>query len=520
MKNKFYYIMALSLIVALTSCDYLDVPFDNRTDIHTEEQINKLLVAAYTTSSEWVMAEFSSDNVDHMIGPGFNIDSSLDEEAFNWAQITGINQDTPHAFWGAAYGAIANANLALISIERLERENGGLTHTLRALRAEALMTRAYNHFLLASIFCMPYGSNAVNELGVYYMTHIESTVAPQYSRGNLADLFYNINRDIVVALPHIVDGHLAVPQYRFNRRAAHAFAARFNLHYRRFEEVVRYANVVLGSNPAAVLRDWQHGGSLQLQGDFRPNWFVMNNHANLLNTVASSRHFRILGPTGLATRFAHNQLIASTESSRSSTPWPGGHRFPSVGFAGGNPKIISFKFTEYFRITDPIAGIGFPHIIQVHFTTDETLLMRAEALVMLGRYQEAVNDMNTFMVNFANTTPRTLEQIVNFYNNMPYHTPLVPTPKKRLMNPDSGIVEGSVQENLLHAVLHLRRILTMHEGLRWQDIRRHGIEIVRRDVQDLTVIRTGDILTYDDPRRAIQIPETVAAAGVEQNPRR
>jgi hypothetical protein len=61
----------------------------------------------------------------------------------------------------------------------------------------------------------------------------------------------------------------------------------------------------------------------------------------------------------------------------------------------------------------------------------------------------------------------------------------------------------------------LRRIETIHEGLRFQDIKRYGIEISHN--------REGlenDVLTLDDPRRAIQLPQDVISAGLEANPRR
>ena len=527
MKINFYYIVFL-LVIMLTSCDYLDVPFDNRAQVDSEEKVGMLLVSAYTTATEWVIAEFSSDNVDHMIGLGFNELSAVQGEAYRWEQITGdVNsQDTPDFVWNRAFRAIANANLALESIERLERETG-LTPGLRAFRAEAMMARAYHHFLMASIFCMPFGSNAANELGLPYITQLETTVAPIFERGTLLELFENINRDIVAALPHITDEFLVTNtrQYRFNRRAAHAFAARFNKHFHQWEEVVRHADFVLGNNPASVLRDWEHGGRLSFTGSNDPargNWFVYRNEANLLNTVAASLHWRFMVAARSGTQYAHNVWISRTETVESVTPWGGGQggMFFSEFAWTVPPKVFVPKFEEYFQFLDPIQGVGLPNIIQVHFTTDETLLTRAEAHIMLGNYDDAVADMNMFMLNFMRgATPRTKQQIINFYNSRNYYRPDHPTPKHELRNPDLGIVSGSEKANLLHAVLHMRRMLTLHEGLRWQDIRRHGIEITRRDVEDGVLVGTGDVLRFDDPRRAIQIPESVAAAGVEKNRR-
>ena len=64
-------------------------------------------------------------------------------------------------------------------------------------------------------------------------------------------------------------------------------------------------------------------------------------------------------------------------------------------------------------------------------------------------------------------------------------------------------------------MLHLRRVETVQEGLRWLDIKRYGIEISHnRDGE------TPDVLTKDDLRRAWQLPQDVISAGVPGNPRK
>ena len=73
---------------------------------------------------------------------------------------------------------------------------------------------------------------------------------------------------------------------------------------------------------------------------------------------------------------------------------------------------------------------------------------------------------------------------------------------------------------MLQCVLGFRRLETMHLGLRWFDVKRYGIEIPRRQMnaQGRPVLKT-DVLTKNDPRRAIQIPLRVRDAGLEANPR-
>ena len=73
-------------------------------------------------------------------------------------------------------------------------------------------------------------------------------------------------------------------------------------------------------------------------------------------------------------------------------------------------------------------------------------------------------------------------------------------------------------DNLIQFILYARRILSLDEGLRWGDIKRYGIEVQHRIVENNTV-EVVDVLTKDDLRRAIQIPYNVMTAGLEANPR-
>lgn len=152
------------------------------------------------------------------------------------------------------------------------------------------------------------------------------------------------------------------------------------------------------------------------------------------------------------------------------------------------------------------------------FTTDETLLCRAEAYTLLKRYDEAAADIDAWQKAFTtNTETLTKESINDFYTKLSYYQPESPTVKKQL-HPDFR-VENGLQENLIHCILHARRLLTLEEGLRWQDVKRYGIVVYRRYFEGYTLVRITDKMEVDDPRRAIQLPTSVITAGMEPNPR-
>ena len=172
-----------------------------------------------------------------------------------------------------------------------------------------------------------------------------------------------------------------------------------------------------------------------------------------------------------------------------------------------------------FEYTDVQAGIGHAHSAYAVLTTDLTLLVRAEAYAMLGKYNEAVADLNTEVKAYSSgALSVTLAGIKDFYNGISYYTPTDPTPKKRFNTAFN--IEPTTQEPLLHAILQLRRIMTTGEGWRLQDVKRYGMVIYRRTLSaSSTVVAVKDSLTANDPRRAIQLPQDVITAGLPANPR-
>ena len=97
---------------------------------------------------------------------------------------------------------------------------------------------------------------------------------------------------------------------------------------------------------------------------------------------------------------------------------------------------------------------------------------------------------------------------------------MLSTVKKDLNRVVASDAEGSVRETMLQCVLGFRRIETLHQGLRWFDVKRYGIEIVRRLMGPAgTPVELLDVLKKDDLRRAVQIPLDIREAGLKANPR-
>lgn len=526
MKNIKTYSAALLMAWAFASCsDFLDTVPDNRAEIDTESKVTSLLVSAYPNYYPIMMFEKASDNTADN-GEMYGFEYQQEQDAYLWNDIkTDTDQDSPQGMWNGLYMAIASANHALQAIEQM-----GNPASLNAQKGEALLCRAYAHFVLANIFCEAYDpATASTKLGIPYATKPETEVAPEYTRGTLEETYQHIAADLEEGLPLINDNLYSVPKYHFNKKAANAFAARFYLFYVKedksnYEKVLEYGKVVLGTNPARSLRQLQADLGPLTELDERGDAYISASvDANLLITPINSSWPYIYGPYNMAKRYGMNRTVTETETLWAGAPWNNPLFYASLN--GMEQKLCFFKYRMYFEYTDKVNGIGFRHAVIVPFSTNETLLCCIEANILKAQpdYATAVEYMNKWLDaskgdgRYGYPETLTEDKIVDFYEGVGY-TPIPVTDEtkrtvKKHLNPCFSFVNKK-QENMIHCVLQMRRIETIHDGSRWMDVKRYGIEITHnRDGMDPIV------LTKDDPRRAFQLPQDVIEAGLEANPR-
>lgn len=537
MKNRYpiVVISALSALFAASCNDYLDETPDNRTELDSDDKITRLLTSAYPKTTYALYTNYMSDDHDD-IGTGYGDMSNYETfmtQAWNWEHITEeSDDDAPKSTWESHYTAIAVANQALDAIAGL-----GNPSSLDAQRGEALICRAYAHFRLVNLFCQHYSEEfGATDLGIPYSESPETEVSPVYSRGTVKDVYEKIDRDIEEGLPLIDDNIYSVPKYHFNRLAATAFAAEFNLYYRRYDKAIEYANVVLGNNPEVMMRDlssWRNTTLLPADVDVRGMAYInATENANLLLMTCNSSLGLTTSNYYYGKRYLYNVYISNNEVLNSkSVLWTtetvdiNTFLLPCFGFASTPVMYTRLNIPYIFEMTDPVAETGFSHSVLPVYTTENSLLVRAEANVMKANpdYAAAMADINLWVrkhVVAAYQAPKTEQQVADYYGGLAYYTSTAPTTRKKL-NPEVPFADAK-QEAFIHALLHLRRIEFFGEGQRWFDVKRYGIEITRRQfryVNGQPSVTEEDKLAPRDPRRAIQLPVGVIAAGMEANPR-
>lgn len=506
-------LVTLGLTLTATSCNkFLDTLPDKRTELNNDQKVKALLVSAYPTMHRAGLIEHRTDNVQDN-GLRYEEDDISVRQNYRWEWHTDTDWDTAQGLWEACYASIGSANQALLSIEQL-----GNPASLQAAKGEALLCRAWGHYLLVTTFSQAYNAQtSATDKGMPYFTEPERSINIQAKRLSVKETYERIEADLKVGYPLIKDSNYtpATLKYHFNQRAAAAFMADFYLSYEHWAEAKKYADIALGQNP--TLRDLAGYQKFTGPSEYTYAYISAEEPANLMLQATRS----LWGRTYNDRRYGHADVIARSQTYRS--VFPGGSSLPVFDrlYYSGTPDPMVFfpKMEEIFEITNVLARTGQPHIVATPFTVDKSLLLRAEANVLLGQYDAALADLNLWYLSKGGRSA-TMEQVEQHYS--------IPTgqseeeqaaAKNKLatiakpLNPRfAKPLEEGRQYLLMQAVLHAKRVDAVHEGGRWDDIKRYGIEI-KHALYDGTELT----LTAHDARKALQIPANVITAGLEPN---
>ncbi len=508
----------------MTSCsDFLDKMPDNRVTLDTPKKVRNLLVSAYMDANYALIGELSSDNLIDNTSPDKNgvsypllgAEERMHEELFAWEDVKSSDQqDSPSSVWGGAYLAIAVANHALDALDQMS--NDYPIAEINALRGEALISRAFHHFVLVNIFSKAYRDEELSkqDVGIPYITEPEKEVFVNYERISVTEVYKMIEQDILEGLPLLNDEAFTTPKYHFNEKAAYSFAARFYLFKRDYDKVIEYADAVLGQDPSGLLRSWKE--ELPTFDAVKNEWASSELATNSMLMASKSNFFRVFG-----SKYGCNRDAADGTLFGKGPTWSQYNFHPCYSgrlYIRGSQDYGLFypKGGEFFEYTDKVAGIGYPRVVRSEFSAEETLLCRAEAYIMKNNLEAGLKDLQ-YWDDSRKETPKstkadfevlTMDLVKSFYT--PDATLFVKPLNASLMSP--SFIVTPEQEPFIHCVLHFRRLQTIFDGMRWLDIKRFGIEI-----QHNIGASTQDILRWDDPRRAIQIPQEVIAAGFEPN---
>ena len=280
-RRKYQLFFIISGIVLFSSCaKYLEKEPDNRASLDTPQKVSQLLATAYPGINYVPMVETSTDNIGDLgAGDAGSADlNTLNADLFFFRDTRAINEDSPEAYWFACYHAIAACNEALDAISKASNQDD-----YAAQKAEALVARAYAHFMLVNVFAKFYdASTASTDPGIPYVTVPERNFIKQYERGTVASVYDNIEKDLLEGLPFLNDKSYSVPKYHFTKAAAYAFASRFYLYKKDYNKVIQYGLQAVPNNDfLSNLRPWNTIYSSIGLNEIAPRYAKATENANL-----------------------------------------------------------------------------------------------------------------------------------------------------------------------------------------------------------------------------------------------
>lgn len=479
----------VALLFTTTGCKkFLDKNPDNRASLNSPEQVSQLLGTAYPQANYMAFCESISDNV---ADKGAGVQDRTNIDPFFFQDVNNKDQDSPEFYWDGCYTAIAAANQALETIR-----NAGADSTLyKAQKGEALVCRAYAHFMLVTFFSKPYsarsGSTSATDLGIPYVTTPEKVVFQQYDRKTVAYDYQMIEQDLLQGLPLIDDTKYSVPHYHFNKAAANAFAARFYLFKQDYAKVITYANAVFATgNVTSLLRPWNTTYRTMTPQDMFAIYEKATEPANLLLVETASNWARNYYTVRYSlTSDKRDEILNDNVTG-------GDWEFSYHMYTAGTNNYLIPKINEYFVRNSVNANIGVPYVMVPLFTAEEVLFNRAEAYLFQNNLNGCLTDLNTY----ASTRIRDYDPAK--------HT--ITTAK--LASHYTGITNSLDQA--LNCVIDFKRAEYMQEGMRWFDLLRYDIPVTHTTFEGQTLT-----LASGAKMRVFQLPGTVKLSGMPLNPR-
>lgn len=472
-------------LLGFSSCKkYLSEAPDNRTEINSVEKVAQLVSTAYPTYDYLTFTECASDNAEDK-GAGIGTTTETFDLPYAWEDVIGSPTNSASKYWMGCYEAISAANHAL---EAIEKQNLGPSAI--PYKGEALVARAYAHFMLLTFFSNPYEIEGDNSSpGVPYVTAPETKVIVQYNRSTVKATYEKIENDLEEGMKLLSATAYKTPKYHFTPAAAHAFAARLYLFKGDWKKVIEHATLTVPANDFAGNIRPINTTLKDMTGDeFRAAFNTSQQKYNLLlSNNYSTYHYQSSPRHGyglnLVKMFTIPTVTGKIVSNR------------VVSYGGVN--YTTFKYKGYFFYTGPNAG--YPYLTSASFTTDEALMNRAEAYAELGQFDLALKDINDFYstrtsdYNAVNDAV-TLAKISKYYG---------------ITDPKAGLIK---------TILDAKKAEFLQEGIRWFDIIRRRLTVVHNHI-DATGLETFTELKPNDKRRIFQLPVEAKLSGLELNPR-
>jgi len=481
-KTKNIIAAAVTLLVwSSTGCKkFTEKPYDNRINLEFTEHYQQVLVDAYPQRQEMFTDILTDDYQYHaptaqasMVSyflPIYLYNDEYPENGFT----------NPDVAYREFYAKIYRANIVIGGVGSSTR---GTQEFKDAVMGEALILRAYGHFMLVNLFGKHYNAaTAATDLGVPIVTQVNEERLIAYKRATVKAVYEQIEKDATEGIALLKKGAAFATKnpYHFTTASASAFMSRLMLYKGDWAAAKKYSDDVIAEK-GRVVRNLASDLTLLTSSGvqiFTARYMDPTTHPNIL-MVHYSTSLSYLAPTG----FLRSGFYLSTPAATLIAP--AGDLRSKLTATVGTVIDASVMITKYE--TQPNNPNG--AFRASYFSMEEVLLNRAEAILRStnGTVADALVDL----------------EAIRKLRYAPYTA----------LNP-----EAFTKETLLTNVLLERRKEFIGEGLRWFDVKRLGIQVAhsigRNDAPTV-------VLLPNDPRTALQIPlkERQGNPDIQLNPR-
>lgn len=447
-------LLGCAFLCQSTSCKkYLDVKSDKKLVVpHTLSDLQGLLDDNFymNTMGTPSFGEASADDY-FLTTDVYNSLWDAAQQCYIW-QLEDYNYGSA-GDWATAYKVIYNANSCLDQISTITKTNQNETEWDN-VKGSALFFRAYYFLDLAWDYAKAYDENtAKTDPGI--VLRLSSDFNIPSKRASVQNTYQQIINDAMIAAQYLPDNPANV--MRPSKAAAYGLLARAYLSMRMYDSAYKYADLSL-----QIKNDLLNYNSSQVDSTSLTPFPPFNNEI-IFYTVESSNY----GSASPSFASIDTTLYASYDS----------NDLRKSDFFYLNNGYQTFKGTYSGNQYAFFSGIA----------TDEMYLTRAECEARLGKVTEALNDLNTLLINRWETGT------------------FVP-------------ITTSNQQQLLKIILNGRRKELLMRGLRWIDIKRlnkEGNNIILRRVigsQTYTLLPNAN-------RYALPLPaDVIKLTGMQQNP--
>jgi hypothetical protein len=484
------YILLIPLLgLVAGGCDhFLEENPDNRVELNNPDKAAQLLTNAYS-SAAYTFTEWMSDNVSYTNGT-----TKLPEhdQAYTWSEFTGIDQDTPSQYWTSTYDAIAHANEVLAVIDDMPGDDD----RKNAVKAEALLTRAYGHFMLVNLFARQYDpETADTDLGIPYVLEPETVFIKKYTRNTVKEVYDYIEDDLLEGLDLVDESYYANSgKYHFTTKAALAFASRFYLFKGDLNHCIQYSTQLLAPDPSVYVKNIPLllAEKINIE-DYIRLYHAPDDDSNLL-LIRQISNFHLPNLGHWPTQDLYAQIFDNN-------PYELIDERRDPAWVAGENGLAATKYEFLFERSSLTSNVGLNYTIYLGFRGEEVLLNRAECYVLQNNITAGLADVLLLAkrryrpdesLDVADVTPAGLMQGLRAYYN-----------------------SGNDLQNALRYIVEERQKEFIHEGLRWFDLKRYYIPVQH-------VLQTGGVIVLDgdDKRKVLQIPQAALdVGGLEPNPR-